>query len=294
MIGEELVTESVLQETDSARVELCRDNNAQKVVRKIYRTSTTSNRIERAFLRESAEYNFHHLSLPRIIAEDEESLLMSFVDREHHTRDSILARTWRDTEYDSLLGAIEEFQSIQMPRSLFGMKQQMMGKCYPVIRAAMAFANSTRLSLIPYSSGFRIGSLAFEYTKRRRSLQRCLTHYDLTTLNCAFCPNGKVSILDFELSYYLGDPLFDLCYFVTIPVQPLAEWRFQRELLSRSYARSTASDFQEIVRFLLISCSLQRLLHFKNTPELSVHYHDNIKTLIHDRSFAAWWEKSFC
>ena len=114
------------------------------------------------------------------------------------------------------------------------------------------------------------------------NIQEC----DLTTYNYAFSPGGKMSILDFELAYYLGDPLFDAAYFVTIPPVRITDWSFQGEILRRLLDKygNTCSQRQRL-RLILILCCVVRYQYFKNEPVYREIYLQNIKTLIVRRTF---------
>lgn len=267
----------VLHRSDSSCVELC-EMDGRFVVRKTYTARFEFKEVEADFLRHVDHSKLRFLRIPKILFENRNTLVTTYVEREQQTRDSILLRHWSSDDFARLIGAMREFQTIDVPKSCFSRKQRWMGVCYPVVRMCLDIRKLKRRGWLPPGVVRYCSAMATGYLRRRFGIQNVLTHYDLNTTNCAFCPDGAVSLVDFDLIYYLGDPLFDLCYFATIPCQAIQEWGFQRELLSRAMHSYGASWNR--VRFLIVVCSLSRMHFFRRDEMRRNVYRENILSLM--------------
>lgn len=280
--------ESVLQETKSCIVsKVSRDG--QSYALKQYTERNQSFCIESEFLASLIASEFRSLVLPEIVDCGNRHLLMTFVHRETQTRETICDRAWTADDIESVCEAIEEFQSISLSRRLFSVKQIVLGFNYPVVRAALVFAPALRCRLLSMIGCVKAMLMMIRYTMLRPFLRNRTVHYDLTTLNCAFTPDGRLSILDFEFPYYKGDSVFDVIYFITIPPRSIEQWTFQNSVLKRFVGRNPgfASEFR--CRFILLVCCLSRAVHFQNSDLEQQAYIDSIDLLLDRRRFRSWW-----
>lgn len=285
-----LKREYVLQETDSALVEKVRTPAGDVLVLKRYASPGPSFVIETAVLKLLNKCSFEALAVPRIVDIGERYLLMSFVAREVHTRDSILERDWQPGEVDVLCRAIQEFQSISLPSECFTFRQRWMGWAYPVCRAALTFGPLWRMGVLKPGQIRASMILALQYLMIRPLFRNVTTHYDLTTLNCAFTPDKRVSILDFEFSYFKGDPLFDVLYFVTIPPQAIQDWNFQRDTVARYLKDANGPCLAARCRFILLLCCLVRVAHFREQERERNEYLRSLEVLCSGKQFQSWWK----
>lgn len=276
---------TILQETEFQVVESYVSNDGERRVRKTYKRPNHSLQIEAAFLEATSKRAFRHLSLPTLIEKGERSLSMTFVERENQTRDSILERTWSRQDVRTLASAIRELQTVPLPRSRFSAKQRLMGLVYPVVKLLLIRAACVRQGIIGSRDYWWLFQMAVQYLFARAWVRNCTVHYDLTTLNCAFAPDGRVSILDFEFPYYLGDSMFDACYFATIPPQSMANWTFQKQLIVECIGHG--EEFaQARCRLILTVCCLVRALFFGTGSRERSQYLESLEMLRNRRWFA--------
>ncbi len=279
----------LLQETDTHRVELVQDAEGQRQVLKTYRVPSRFLEIEQAFLRTCGDLSFEFLRIPKLIAAGHDYLVMSFVDRTHHTRDTIALHDWTDDDVALFGSGLCEFQQLTIERRLFTIKQRVMGFLYPVIRLALTFRAGLRARALRLSDLPRLACLALCYLVSRLTFRNVLTHYDLTTLNYAFAPGQRMSMLDFEFAYSSGDPMFDAIYYVTIPPVAVSAWTFQRSIVARCVDQA-GSGFLAWNRahLILIVCLLSRCLHFADCPREQAVVRGNVRTFLSWRSFAEY------
>ncbi len=269
---------TVLQETDTQRVEAIGGDDGERIVRKTYRRATRSFRIESEFLRVAGERRFQFLSLPTLLDAGDRWLTMTFVQREHQTRDSILRRDWTDANVVAFFGAVRELQQIPLPQSCFSVKQKVMGVNYPVSKLCLLHRRCLNAGILGMNDSGWLARMLLQYTSARLMTRNCTVHYDLTTLNCAFTPSGKLSILDFEFPYFGGDPLFDVCYFVTIPPVSITHWTFQAELIGQ-FIQHDLRFAKCRVRLILTVCCLVRALFFDASSQERQQYLRSLETL---------------
>lgn len=283
----------VLQETEFQQVESFVSEAGDRFVRKTYKKPSRSLEIECAFLESASEANLSHLALPVLVDRDAHSFTMTFVDRENQTRDSILKRKWDKDDVDSFLSAIEELQALSLPTAKFSAKQRTMGFVYPAIKMLMLSTPSLKRGIIGSADYAWMMRMVIGYLFARPWIHNCTVHYDLTTLNCAFTPSGKVSILDFEFPYCYGDSLFDLCYFATIPPQSMADWTYQKEILSESIRRE--QRFAALrCRVILSVCCLVRALFFESGSFERNQYLSSLELLKNQRRFDEYFGVKAC
>lgn len=104
----------------------------------------------------------------------------------------------------------------------------------------------------------------------------------------------RMSMLDFGFSYYLGDPYFDILYYITIPPARFGDWTFQRRLLAAFLSeveneRQVNSGRFERIRLILLCCNIARYSFFKDHQERQRIYADNIRDLLDANDFEAFW-----
>jgi len=285
---DQLMHEDVLQSTNNATIEKVRSPSGEVFVRKHYKTNCRSFEIEASLL-ESVTHDFQYLVLPRIVGKSGTTLLMSYVDRVVHDRNTIVEQPWTRKEISALSRAIKEFQSIRLPRHAFSVKQIVMGWCYPSVKSLMTLWPALRQNLLQPQQAVMLVAWSFFYAALRPFLRNVTTHYDLTPLNCAMTPDGRVSILDFEFSYFGGDSLFDLAYFTTIPPQSLQRWDFQSKLISDFVGRNPSIADRFRLRLLLVICCLVRARYFADQTEERKAYEASLALLFNRREYSHWW-----
>lgn len=263
-----LTIKQVLQEAAGKRVLLVEEPDGKQSVLK-----RPCARLEREFLRAVAGRAFRSLDFPRLLDEGDDFVRVAFLDREHHTRDSILERRWTPEDVRLWVDGLLEFQRIRLPARPFGAKRRVLGWMYPVFRALQM-----RAPLGPTLS----------YALARPFFRNRTCHYDLQTYNYAFRVGArKMSLLDFEFSYYSGDPLFDLLYFCSIPTVRLEDWTFQKELVREFLRRSPQRCAAARTRLILLVCQAARA---RFLPGKRAAYTPNL-ALLRDRArFRAWFD----
>lgn len=288
----ELESQGVLQQTKYATIERMRSLSGANYVLKRYAPGSKSLALEAAVLQAIQNQSFRHLVVPRLIVLDNEknNLLMTYVPREHHDRSSILNRSWSQTELQVLTSALAEFQSLDLPRKLFSRKQFLMGLAYPSVKAILALRPSLKRRLLRPTHAIVLMWWALAYLVIRPFFRNVTTHYDLTTLNCAMTPECRVSILDFEFSYYRGDPLFDIAYFTTIPPEAIHRWRFQRTLLGKFLVRHSSPAKRFRLRLILTVCCLVRALHFDDQSKEQNQYVESLGFLFSSADYRRWYD----
>ena len=291
----EIITEhgvrpiSILQETVPTKVELVDTGDGEQLVLKFCKQSCPRLGLEGKFLSLASSIKHTYLETPRLIASGFDYLLMSFVERENQTRETILKRKWSKDNIHTLCEGIKEFQRIKLPTKTYTVKQRIMGVAYPVVKLLQVLPSCRRRGLIGWKSMMKLYLFAIWYLFLRPGFRNVTTHYDLTTLNCAFTPDGRLSMLDFEIGYALGDPLFDICYFLTIPPQAIQDWKFQSKALAMFKKRNTKWGQRHRVRFILLVCSLVRMVHFEDDSREQSNYKQSIALLLGVGTFRNWW-----
>jgi hypothetical protein len=271
---------AVLQEAAGKRVSVVEGDRGERLVLKRYPGPTRAARLERAFLRAAASRPLDSLEVPRVVADGDDFLLTGFVEREHQTRDTILERAWTAGDVRLWVRGLLEFQALPLPARLFSFRQRVLGWLYPVFRAAALWRDLPR-------RGVAAGLVA-RYVFARPFFRNVATHYDLQTHNYAFRIGArKMSLLDFEFSYCRGDPLFDLLYFVTIPVARLEEWTIQRDLVREFLAqwKGSRAGLRTRVRLILLVCNAGRRRALD-----AEEYRDNVALLSDQARFRRWWQ----
>jgi hypothetical protein len=286
-----LIVESVLQETPFGTTYLVINQDNNKFVLKIYldKSKTRGSVVERKFLALANDREFRHLLIPRLIAHDQNYMLMEFIDREYWTRDTILERAWSKSDVRLWVSGLLEFQTIELPANWFSLRRRIYGRFYPIIRAFSALKYGRRV--LRMSDVAKIAWLCVRYLAGMHDFRRALTHYDLQTYNYSLTTDRKMaSMLDFEIAYYTGDPLFDLLYYNSIPVQKLEEWTYQGDLL-RNYIEITGASPEKLenrVRLILLVCNLLGCSRLRDDPAKKKVFEENIGNILHNNWFGAW------
>lgn len=248
--------------------------------------------LERHFLLQIRNLNFEYIRFPKLIDFGANYLLLEFLDREHYTRETVTQRDWSLDDIRLWIHGLLEFQNIPMNSTFFSVKNRLMGIFYPVIRLILLIPGS--MHLFSLKSWTSIAVIIFAYLSMRPFFRHVLTHYDLQTYNYTFMRSEpKMSILDFEISYFQGDPLFDILYFITIPINEIIRWTFQKDLLKeglrqfREKGINLAGQLTRI-RLILLVCNLSRYHYFINDSAKRMTYYNNIRFLL-DRKAFRWW-----
>jgi len=279
-----------LQESAYKRVELLKDSTGQKAVLKYCKQACPTLKLETQVLQIVSAQSYEYLEFPKYIDSATDFIMMSFIERENHSRETILQRPWAKADIDTLHNGLEEFKTLDIPKSAYSIKQRVMGSCYPSIKALLIMPALLQRRLLNFIQILKLLGLALRYALIRPGIRQVTTHYDMTTLNCAFAANKKLSILDLELGYALGDPYFDMCYFLTIPPQAIDEWEFQKSVLKKALSLKPSSTEQFRFRFLFLLCVLVRLRHFPDGTWEQDNYRRSSELLLHPRKFKQWFE----
>lgn len=270
---------------------LLSDAQGRKLVLKRYIAAFEQFEKERDFLLRGGHSSLRALYLPEVIESGEDFLLLEFVPREHLTRETVSTREWTDDDIDLWVKGLLEFQQLQPNRRVFSIRHQLAGLAYPVVR--MVKQLGLRGPTLSLRQKLMIARLLFSYLAMRPFFRNLCTHYDLQTYNYTFMiERRRVSMLDYEFKYYLGDPYFDILYYVTIPPVRWSEWTFQRRLLIAFFSsmkgrRKVNVGRETRIRLILLGCNIGRHLYFDKDPEKQRVYADNIRDLLDNGSFAA-------
>jgi hypothetical protein len=290
-----LTLSAVLKDANSTSVYLATGAGGKKCVLKVYRATSKNGgnaAVERNFLAWINREKLEFLHVPRLLDYGDNYMLMEYVEREHWTRDTILERKWPDVDVKLWVKGLVEFQNMRIPKSWFSLKQRIMGFMYPAILAAILLPKCSRV--IGMRDRFRLIGLAVRYGLARFHFRNKVTHYDLQTYNYSFCTDReKASLLDFELSYYMGDPLYDVLYYTSIPVQKIPSWTFQTRLINTYLAesRERGKHLRCRMRLILLVCNLNRYLYFRDESDKKSVYLDNIRMLLSDGAFNTWFSE---
>lgn len=280
-----------LQDTEFKTVDLMENASGEKSVLKYCKTHCPSLALEKDVLVAVNAQTSHYLVFPRLLGFEPDYLLMSFVEREDQTRETISQRNWTGSDIMVLSRGLREFQNLEMPASIYTLKQKLMGPFYPTLKALLSIPTISGRRALSFFKLVKFVAFAFRYILHRPFIRYGTTHYDMTTLNCAFANSDKLSILDLELGYAGGDPLFDICYFLTIPPTGLMDWTFQRKALAHFVSETTGHAIKFRTRFILLVCCVTRLLHFKDGSEEQAQYAKSIDLLLNRREFDLWWSQ---
>lgn len=286
---------SVLQETNRTSVCLVTDNEGTKQVLKVNHNWSTGRRytnVERQFLTHVDHHGLTYLNVPRVFGYGDNYVLMEYVEREHLTRDTIKERLWSNDDIQVWVRGLLEFQDLQISREWFSPRRRVMGFLFPVIRLFLLLPKA--FHVIGRRALHKVVWLAFTYSLARFHFRNKTTHYDLQTYNYSFQKDKrKASLVDFELSYYMGDPLYDVLHYVSIPVQKITLWTFQSRLVGAYLAESRESCRYAScrARLILLVCNINRYLRFKDDAAKQDIYRDNIRMLLSAEAFNSWFSR---
>jgi hypothetical protein len=280
-----------LQDTAFKTVDLMQDAAGEQSVLKYCKTHCPSLALEKDVLVAVNAQSSTYLTFPKLLGYETDYLLMSFVEREDQTRDTISKRNWTRRDVEVLSSGMREFSSLPMPSSIYTLKQKVMGLAYPAFKMFLSVPKLLKRRCLSFSAVLKLAFFALRYCLHRPFIRNRTTHYDMTTLNCAFSGEDRLSILDLELGYAGGDPFFDICYFLTIPPVALKDWTFQQQTLSHFVNGTDEHAVQFRMRFILSVCCVSRLLHFKNDSKEHRAYKDSIETLLNRSQFNKWWSE---
>ncbi|MFZ2055757.1 MAG: hypothetical protein WAU81_16335 [Candidatus Aminicenantales bacterium] len=296
--------EKTLQTTGFREVHLIADKNSKKHILKIYdlgskraRLASLFFQIEKYFLSSVAKLSFEHIQFPRLLGSGRNYLIIEFVEREVFTRESILDKKWSVEDTRLWVMALMEFQGIEMPGNLYPATRRLIGSLFPVVRLCQILPKCRRiLSVRDFISVFII---VLSYIMVWRSIEKKLVHYELHTSH--FAPmkgKQKMSLIDFELSYYKGDPLVDILYYISIPIKRFREWSFQKELL-REYVKLSFSGGVHLselfyrIRLILLMFHIVRYFEFVDVPNYREVYFENLSILLDKKRFRQFYEDIF-
>ena len=282
-----------LQESGESTVFLMQSRDGGRFVLKQFARPMRAFEMERDFYERCGERSFRFVHMPRLVESGTNHLLLEYVDRESHSRDSILTRNWTDEDVALWVDALLEFQGLRPDSRLFSVSRHLASLVYPVISILQQLIReSYGLSLRQKA---RLGALIGGYLLHRPAVRYVCTHYDLQTNNYAFMVNERrMSVLDFRFPYYLGDPYLDVLYYVSIPTVPLNEWTFQKRLVRR-FLKQTAgrrgydAGRKVRLRVLLLMCTMVRATHFASDPAKRCVYEQNLRLLLDDAEYDVFY-----
>lgn len=284
--------EKILHSTGSKIIYFLVDKNGKRFVLKIHKNNNTNLKVEQMFLSRVKHFKYRYIQFPHLIEYGNSYILIDYIEREHFTRDTILEREWSIDDIRLWVSGLIEFQNIEIASKHFSVKQRLMGIIYPVCRIFILLPKCRKL--IDLKALAVIFKITLNYFISRFFLKNTLTHYDLQTYNYTFMKNErKMSMLDFELSYYRGDPLFDVLYYISIPIKTFEDWTFQTALL-KEYIRQVyggtrcSRSLLYRIRLILLVSNLSRYLSFINDTNKKNIYSENIKLLVNGESFNRW------
>ena len=292
-----LSIEEILNRTNSKIVYLLVDKNGKRYVLKIYKRNSAKLKIERQFLSRVNHIRYQFIRFPQLVDFGDNYILIDYVEREHFTRDTIVDREWSADDVKLWVSGLIEFQRIEIPSNDFSFKQRVIGIIYPVCRIPILLPKCRKsIDLKAFGVIFK---MALCYSLSRPFFRNVLTHYDLQTYNYTFMKKErKMSILDFEFPYYRGDPLFDILYYVSIPIKTLEDWTFQAAILKEYIKQVIGSAWRSRsllsrIRLILLVSNLSRYLSFINDTNKKNIYSENIKLLVNGESFNRWVSSIF-
>lgn len=284
--------ENTIHSTSSKSIYFLVGENGERFVLKMYKYDRANSEIEQKFLSAVKHRKFEYIRFPNMIAHGNNYILVDYVEREHVTRDTILERQWSPDDVRLWVSGLREFQNIDIPSHYFSVKQRYMGIIYPVCRLLLLLPKCRELiNLRAWGVVFKI---VLNYSMARFSFKNALTHYDLQMYNYAFMSDKrKMSMLDFELSYYRGDPLFDVLYYISIPIRKFKDWTFQIDLLKEYIKQEYEGTWHSKsllcrIRLILLVSNLSRYLGFINDSDKKKIYSENIRILLDSKSFSRW------
>lgn len=291
-----LTAEKVLHAPEKKIIYLLKDKNQHKYVLKIYDTQSQilkqNLQSEIKFLKRINSVDFKYIQFPRIIDNGENYLLMSYIEREHTHRSTVLNRKWSDDDIKLWVAGLVEFQNVKVLSSDFTLKKRVLGFMYPVYRMFTLIPKCR--NLIDWKAFLTISKLSLLYICTRLYFRNVLTHYDLHTYNFSFVKNErKMSMLDFEKLYYLGDFLYDILCYITIPIQKMKDWTFQTDLLNE-FIKQKPEQSKHLrslllrIRFILLVRNFSRYLNFLNDSDKKAVYSENVKLLLNGKSYYDW------
>ncbi|MEO8087914.1 MAG: hypothetical protein ABI763_13910 [Bacteroidota bacterium] len=288
---------AVLQQNKTKLIIVAQDKEKNKFVVKVF---TTVNRFllkEIDFLEMVSGTHFRYLLFPKLESKGENYFITRYVDREQHTRDSILARQWTTENYRLFVRGITEFQEIRRHKKYFTFTERIKGFFFPALMVMKNYGwIAGKLSMTQKWTLFRLAifNLAGSFFWKK-----VLVHYDFQTTNYAFAVPGrqeeqKMSVLDMETGSYKGDAWYDLLYYCSIPVVSLYDWTFQKELFREfiKIANPGGRGYLLVahVRSVLLAVQLIRYSNFKNDASRQEIYFRNIgDILLNTSKFNAWF-----
>jgi thiamine kinase-like enzyme len=272
----------LLQTTNSKTVELLINEKNERFVLKTIHKISKATEIEKQFLIKTTGLKFRVLSLPQLLEYGENFLLMTFVDREHHTRNTIINREWIDSDVERFVNGLIEFQTLSINLSpWFDFKKRFMSVVYPVIKTLLSIKTGLQQNTFSFIEIIKIFQMCFIYLLFRVTFKNVITHYDLTTYNYSFSGKDKMSMIDFELGYPKGDPVFDIIYFISIPPVLITNWTFQKKILiNYMHKQNINYALKNRIRFILMLCNLRRCFFYNDNEKRAICI-ENFQRLLH-------------
>ena len=287
---QELLEVCRLQQGGESSAYLVTSRDGGRYVLKQFAGPTRNLEMERNFYERCRSRTFRFVHVPGLVESGHSHLLLEYVDRESHSRDSILTRNWTDEDVTLWVEGLLEFQDLLPDSRLFSVPRRMASVIYPVLR----ILRERRLFSFALREKAKLGALILGYLLCRPAVRYVCTHFDLQTNNYAFMmKERRMSLLDFRFPYYLGDPYIDVLYYASIPTVPLNDWTFQsrlvRAFLERTESRRGYNTARKLrLRLILLMCNMARAVHLSADPQRRSVYEQNVRLLLDDRAFGAF------
>lgn len=269
------------------------EEDGRRVVRKEYDRPSRGFQIEKDFYLRHSGRTFQFLRIPNLIDAGERHLLLEYVPREVYTRDSILDRDWSDADVKLWVDALLELHQLEPSKQLYSLTRRWTGTVYPIVRAIHQL-REWRGTFSP-EQWRSAAKLIGQYAACRPFVKYVCTHFDLQTYNYTFVEDERqMSLVDFEFPYHEGDPYFDVIYYISIPTCDLRRWTFQKRILKAFYERVERLDGYNAgrgvrTRLLLLLANMARHDFFREDAGRRAIYERNIRLLLDDRAFDAFW-----
>jgi hypothetical protein len=292
-----LKTVRILQNSQRKVVYLMENKNLNKYVLKIFKYYDRNIKKEISFLKNVGNLDFRYICFPKLIESDRNYLLLEYHDRKYFTRDTILKKKWLPGDILIWVSGLIEFQNIPTSSKYYLLKERIKGFFYPIyIFYTRLFRFYPIIGIKGLLGAFKLTLYYFYF---RLFIKNVNTHYDLQTYNYTFLENEKkMSMLDFEMGAYKGDPLYDVVYYISIPVQGISQWTFQLDLLQK-YIKETGMTHRfsrglfHRLRLIILVCNLCFYLQFLDDNLKKKVYLDNINFILSGSKFKTWYRNTF-
>ena len=284
--------EKEIKTTEFKKVLLLNDNKNNKYILKIYLANIyrEGREIEKNFLLAVKDKKFKSLIFPNIIDYGDNYLLMDYLHIYEYDKDAIINRKWSNDDIKLFISGLIEFQDIQISSEYLSFKKKVFGFLFPPLKLITLLNNTKLFNLI---SLLILVKLIIFYILSIPFLKYTVTHHDLQRSNVTFHKRArKISIMDFESLYYLGDPFLDILHYLTTASYKLEDWNFQLKIL-REYIRTINQNGSYIpllsnrIRIILLVYNYNYYFTVRNIKLKNIYF-KNILFLLSNKNFNKW------